>query len=252
MEEAYYKLLNDTLAGYNRVTPDRIVSLRNNQIFVFGTDTKGSQRSGAAGIAARSFGAQIGVVDGPTGKCYALPTMGFSIDELVHAVARFEQYVRENMRYTYLVTPIGCGHAGFDVSAVAKLFKGLVGLQNVMLPELFLKQYREECHNYFSCQQSVEKQEGNLIGDNEDDILLYFDEHLHDVVKYLVEHKIPFDKEGGFTICDEDGNIIAEAELGIESERVVFSPFNSQSEIAFKNNGYSVFKPADYLKLKQA
>ncbi len=130
MEEAYCKLLNDILRGYDRCTPTKIVTLRNNQLFVFGTDCKGSQKHGAAGLAAKSFGAKVGVVDGPTGMCYALPTMGFTEQDLTNAVERFEQYVRTNMKYTYLVTAVGCGHARFDVTKVANMFKGLtcVGL----------------------------------------------------------------------------------------------------------------------------
>ena len=35
MEAAYYNLLYDVLKGYDHCTPSKIVSLRNNQIFVF-------------------------------------------------------------------------------------------------------------------------------------------------------------------------------------------------------------------------
>jgi hypothetical protein len=101
-------------------------------------------------LAAKRFGAQVGVVDGPTGMSYALPSMGFTEQDLAHAVERFEQYVRANMKYTYLVTAVGCGHAGFDVEKVANMFKGLLGLNNVMLPKPFLKVYRSECYRYFN------------------------------------------------------------------------------------------------------
>ena len=63
MEDSYYKLLNDVLLGYKRNTPAKITTLRNNQIFVFGTDTNGSQKHGAAGLAAKCFGAKVGAVD---------------------------------------------------------------------------------------------------------------------------------------------------------------------------------------------
>lgn len=52
MEAAYYNLLYDVLKGYDHCTPSKIVSLRNNQIFVFGTNKYGSQKHGAAGLAA--------------------------------------------------------------------------------------------------------------------------------------------------------------------------------------------------------
>lgn len=44
MEAAYYNLLYDVLKGYDHCTPSKIVSLRNNQIFVFGTNKYGSQK----------------------------------------------------------------------------------------------------------------------------------------------------------------------------------------------------------------
>ena len=58
MTEAYYILLYDLLRAYNRCTPSKVLRLRNDQVFVFGTDAKGSQRYGAADLAAKKFGAQ--------------------------------------------------------------------------------------------------------------------------------------------------------------------------------------------------
>jgi hypothetical protein len=52
-------------------------------------------------------------------------------------------------------------------------------------------------------------------------------------------------------LLDEDSNILAEAELGIESEKIVFSPFNSQSAMAFINNGYTISTVEEYLNSKQ-
>ena len=252
MESKYYKLLNDVLRGYDRATPTKISSLRNNQIFVFGTDKSGSQRSGAAGLAAKRFGAKPGVVDGPTGMCYALPTKGFSIKELSFAVQRFELYVRNNFRYTYLVTAVGCGHAGLDVKTVASMFKGMIGLRNVMLPDAFLKVYRNECNEYLNTQTKEVYTSQNEDGDDSlDEVLAYFDESLHDVIRYLDANKIEFERDGGFSITDDDGNIIAEAELGIASEKIVFSPFDSQCATIFKNNGYTILTPEEYIKLKR-
>ena len=113
MTEAYYNLLYDVLRSYDRCTPSKIYRLRKDQVFVFGTDAKGSQRYGAAGLAAKEFGAEVGVTDGPTGDSYAMPTMGCSLDVLGNAILRFEQYAQSNRGKTFLVTPIGCGHARF-------------------------------------------------------------------------------------------------------------------------------------------
>ena len=250
MEEAYYKLLNDILRGYDRCTPTKIVSLRANQIFVFGTDRDGSQKNGAAGMAAKSFGAKVGVTDGPTGKCYALPTFGFSEKDLAKAAERFEAYVRSNMGYTYLVTAVGCGHAGFNVTHVANMFKGLISLNNVMLPEAFLGVYRKECNAFFA-KNRVKTQSDIGTKDEIEEILQYYDDSVHDVVRYLLSNNIQFNHEGGFSLEDENGTVIAEAELGIEKDMVVISPYNKESESAFVGAGYKVMTPSEYLISKK-
>ena len=246
METAYYNLLYDVLKGYDRCTPSKIVSLRNNLIFVFGTNKYGSQKHGAAGLAAKSFGAQIGITNGLTGMCYALPTMGFDIHILGKAILQFEQFARNNRDKTFLVTPIGCGHAGFKEEQVAPYFKGCIALNNVMLPEQFIRFFRLECIDKLGLRNTASDQK-----EPENDIFSLYDNSVHHVIEYLQLHSIPFSPDGGYTLLDSDGNVIAEAELGIESEKVVFNPFNSQSEIAFKNNGYKIYSPEEYLNSKQ-
>ncbi len=64
----------------NRITSDRITSLKDNEIFVFGSNKEGMHGGGAARIAYEDFGAEWGVGIGMTGQCYAIPTMDRSID----------------------------------------------------------------------------------------------------------------------------------------------------------------------------
>ena len=250
--EMYYRQLTDLLSSYDRFTPSRIVSLKPHQIFVFGTDQQGSQRYGAAGIAAEKFGAQHGIIEGPTGSCYALPTKGFSVNELSKSVARFEHYVRHNSNSMFLVTAVGCGHAGFDVNEVAHMFQGMIGLNNVMLPREFIEVYRKDCREHLpTVHSATSKPQVKTNAEHFDNtILQYFDESLHNVVKYLLVNNIVFNHDCGFTLTDANGVVIAEAELGIEQEKIVFLPFNSQSEIAFKNSGYIIYEPEEYLKTK--
>lgn len=129
------------LKTYDRFTPNHVFSLRPQQIFVFGTDSKGSQRYGAAGTACKYFGAKVGVVEGMTGSCYALPTKGFQFIAFENAVKRFKEYVDSHGQNIFLITPVGCGHAGFNVSDVADLFKVFVTYENVMLPKMFIDEY---------------------------------------------------------------------------------------------------------------
>jgi len=245
MTDRYYKLLYDVLQAYNRCTPKKISQLRNRQIFVFGTDVHGSQRNGAAGLAARKFGAQAGISEGITGNSYAIPTMGATIDQTIEAINRFETYVRNNMSNQYLVTAIGCGHAGFKVEDIAPYFSGCIGLTNVMLPTEFIRYYRQDCISKLG----VNEQKSG--GDDGEGVLMYYDESVHDVIRYLQENNISFNQEGGYALLGDDGSVIAEAELGIDSEKVVFMPFNSQSETAFINAGYTIMDAKTYLDRKK-
>ena len=246
MKEAYYQLLYDVLRSYNRCTPSKIFKLRQEQVFVFGTDSIGSQRLGAAGLAAKNFGAQIGVTNGRTGDSYALPAMGFSLAELGSAILQFEQYARENRGTTFLVTPIGCGHAGFREEDVAPYFRGCIALTNVMLPEQFIRFFRMKCIEKLGLKNTTIG-----IDDSEDEVYMFYDKSVHPIIDYLKTHCIPFSQDGGFTLLDDQDHVLADAELGIESEKIVFLPFNSESEKAFKDAGYTICNVNDYLNSKR-
>jgi hypothetical protein len=245
IDNNYYKLLYDVLQSYDRCTPLKILRLRHGQVFVFGTDAKGSQRYGAAGLAAKNFGAQVGVKNGRTGDSYALPTMGCSFNELGVAILEFEEYARDNMETTFLVTPIGCGHAGFKAEDVAPYFRGCIALGNVMLPEKFLHFFRKECIEKLHIKETM-----SLNNSQETDYYLLYDESVHPVLKYLEAHSIPFSKDGGFSLVDENDSVIAEAELCIESEKIVFSPIDQNSEKVLVDAGYTIMTVNEYLTSK--
>lgn len=242
MNKEYNTLLKDVLECYQRFTPDKITQLGENQIFVFGTNASGRQQYGAAGAAKKLFGAEDGVWEGRTGNAYALPTKGFSYEILKKAVVTFEQYVRENRHLVYYVTAIGCGHAGYKVEKIAPLFRGFVGLGNVALPKIFIEAMLAEVNRQEAKQEQTDIPPVTVFD--------FYDESVHEVIKYLQEHDIPFNQEGGFTLTDKDNIVIAEAELGIESEKIVFLPFNDQSESAFKKSGYSICSVEEYLNSK--
>ena len=245
MDENYYKLLYDVLQSYDRCTPSKIFRLRPRQVFVFGTDAKGSQRYGAAGLAAKNFGAQVGVKEGRTGDSYALPTMGCTLEELGAAILKFEEYARGNIGTAFLVTPIGCGHAGFKVDDVAPYFRGCIALGNVMLPDKFIRFFKRECIEKLQIKEAL-----SVNNNQEMDYFLLYDESVHPVLRYLEAHSIPFSKDGGFTLFDEDNSVIAEAELGIESEKLVFSPLDQNSEKVLVDAGYTIMTVDEYLAFK--
>lgn len=116
------------------ITPDRITELSMCEIFVFGSNLAGHHHGGAARMAYNKFGAEWGVGVGPTGKCYAIPTMHGGVNDIKPYVDDFVEYARNHPNNRFLVTRIGCGIAGFTNEEMAPLFKDVKDLPNVCLP----------------------------------------------------------------------------------------------------------------------
>jgi len=125
---------------YNRqYTPERITSLAENEVFVFGSNLAGLHGGGAARLAHNRFGAIWGQGVGLQGQSYAIPTMQGGVETIKPYVDEFITFAKENKHLTFLVTRIGCGIAGFRDDEVAPLFKGAMDLDNVVLPREFVE-----------------------------------------------------------------------------------------------------------------
>lgn len=127
---------NTNIINGRRVASDRIATLGENEIFVFGSNIQGSHGGGAAWYAYKQFGAEWGVGEGLTGRTYALPTME-GPTSLKHAVDNFIACAKQHPELTFLVTAVGCGIAGYRPDEVAPLFKEATSLENVFLPQIF-------------------------------------------------------------------------------------------------------------------
>jgi len=119
-----------------RITPEFINQLEKNEIFVFGSNIYGHHGGGAAAFAMARFGAVWGVGEGLTGQCYALPTMEGD-ESFKAAVGRFIDCAKQHPELNFLVTPVGCGIAGYEPDEVAPLFLEAAALGNVYLPQSF-------------------------------------------------------------------------------------------------------------------
>ena len=120
-----------------RITPRPIVELKNDEVFVFGSN-KAGHHSGGAAKQALKWGAKWYVASGPMGQTYGIPTVGVhGLDEIERHVQQFITYVERNDHITFYVTAIGCGSAGFTPEQIAPLFKDCVDMSNVYLPESF-------------------------------------------------------------------------------------------------------------------
>ena len=121
----------------NRITPEYITSLKPNEIFVFGSNLAGMHGGGAARTARLYFGAVMGNGDGPQGQSYAIPTMQGGVKTIRPYVYKFIDYAKAHPEQTFLVTPIGCGIAGFTPDEIAPLFEEAVSVENIHLPQSF-------------------------------------------------------------------------------------------------------------------
>lgn len=128
-----------------KATPTIITSLKKNEIFVFGSNLAGIHGGGAALQARTHFGAIQGRGEGRMGSSYGIPTKNEYVERL--PLWRISRHVRVFLRYAltnydlkFLVTPIGCGMAGYAPKQIAHMFLQMEdGLpDNVYLPAEFL------------------------------------------------------------------------------------------------------------------
>lgn len=121
-----------------RFTPDRVERLSNCEIFVFGSNIEGEHMGGAARFAYEKFGAEWGVGDGPTGQCYAIPTMHGGLEDIRPYAEKFIAYAKAHPMNRFLLTRVGCGIAGFKDSDMAQLFEDVQDIPNIAYPRQWL------------------------------------------------------------------------------------------------------------------
>ena len=104
-----------------------ITSLKENEIFIYGSNLAGINAGGAAKYAQDHFGAAK-VGSGLSGKqCYAFPTLDKNFKQ------RTEKQLKQSVKtlyiwadrlkdFTFLLTPVGQGIAGYSKEFMEKLF----------------------------------------------------------------------------------------------------------------------------------
>ncbi len=127
----------------DRTTPEIITSLLPNQVFVFGSNEAGIHGAGAAKAAVK-FGSVHGKGFGMHGNTFAIPTKNRSIEtlslwEIAKYVELFHNFAMNSEHLDFLVTPIGCGLAGYTPKQIAPIFVDFISLYNVWLPDSFWK-----------------------------------------------------------------------------------------------------------------
>jgi hypothetical protein len=129
-----------------KYTPETITKLEPGQIFVFGSNTAGIHGKGAAYMAHKKFGYPWGLGEGlnAPATCYAIPTkktpyITLSLIQIAEKVNTFITVAQENLQLQFLVTPIGCGLAGYAASDIAPMFSQCIYMENIILPKNFLE-----------------------------------------------------------------------------------------------------------------
>ncbi len=112
-------------------------------IFVFGSNLLGIHKKGAALTALKKYGAILGIGIGLQGQSYAIPTKetparSLDLISINEYVAEFLSYALYTPEHTYMVTPIGCGLAGWRPEHIAPMFHRALDLSNVKLPKEFV------------------------------------------------------------------------------------------------------------------
>lgn len=125
-------------------TPDDINFLAVNEVFVYGANEAGRHGAGAAKTALK-WGAKMGSY-GFNGQTYGIPTKDWDIETLPLSkiktyVDEFLIFAIEHPDYVFLVTPVGCGLAGYSSKDIAPLFKRAVSIENIDLPKTFFKYF---------------------------------------------------------------------------------------------------------------
>ena len=127
------------------VTHNHIKELKENEVFVFGSNRQGRHGKGAALTARNKFGAIYGQSEGLQGQSYAIITKELrkeyqpvSLGEIKLGVDTFIQFAKDNKHLTFYVVELGCNLAYFTVEEVAPLFKSAMKLRNIYLPQRFL------------------------------------------------------------------------------------------------------------------
>lgn len=105
--------------------------MNTDRVLVFGSNSLGIHGAGAARLAKEKYGAQPGIGIGRTGMSYAIRTKKtpsiverqLPLNYIKEEVIDFIEYANAHPEITFVITRIGCGHAGYFDGEVAPMFK---------------------------------------------------------------------------------------------------------------------------------
>ena len=112
------------------------------KILVFGSNTQGRHGKGAALEAKEKWGAIYGKPRGLQGSSYAIVTKelrtvepSVTKDQIKQQVDAFLSFAKYKPDWTFILTPIGCGLAGFTPDQIGPMFRNAPS--NIEIPKEF-------------------------------------------------------------------------------------------------------------------
>ena len=129
-----------------RVTPAEIPDLKENEIYVFGSNRRGEhgyRQSAEIHEKLKRWGAKIGEPYSRQGNIYPIPYWDNywqpeRIPRLKMYIQDLQKYAREHPELTFYVSEVGCGKNESTPKDMAPMFRELRELPNVYLPRSFL------------------------------------------------------------------------------------------------------------------
>lgn len=194
-----------------------------NAIFVFGSNDKGEHIGGAAKFAVDHFGAIWGQAEGLQGRSYAIPTLFFNDDDVLDkldilditaGIQKLINFALDHPELEFHVTKIGCGIAGFKISEIGSIFKGMLIPENVVMPIEFVHPYFYEEYLYNAVRKKFfhVKNPNHVVAVSTDEDNLSISEiKMENVVLHLGEECVT---------CEKDDYILA-------SEQVIKKMYNT-------------------------
>lgn len=137
----------------------KIQKLKNNQIFVFGSNNEGRHGKGSALLAYKKFGAIYGVEAGPMGQCFAIVTKDLkkkkhpSIEKYIieFQIKTLYKYAKVKNNYEFIIAYTGSGTNlnGYSPKEMAEMFSKYSIPENIIFEEEFSKllNINNELHN---------------------------------------------------------------------------------------------------------
>lgn len=125
-----------------RITPDNIIDIKDNEVFVFGSNLGGFHGKGTAKTAL-TWGAKWRQAAGLQGRTYGIPTKDrtvkrvLSVIEIKPYVDEFIQFAINNPNLIFFCTEIGCGLSRYKPKDIAPLFIDAINIENIHLPRRF-------------------------------------------------------------------------------------------------------------------